>query len=262
MSMILMAKAMGIRVGNPLRKLVLLKLADNANDKGECWPSYQHIADHCECSKSAVREHISALIKQGFLAKENRIGTNNGKGNASNIYTLNLETPVPPKVTAPMPSESTPPVLPESIGVPPESTGMPLESIPPMPCGDTRTSHSSEPVNEPVIGETAGAVSESQAPEKINYQVILSSYHELLPEMPQVKILTDSRKKLIRTFWKKYNFNEQRWAAYLKYISGHCRWMLEDRPNGRGGFWKRKNLDYLITERCYVSVKEERANDK
>ncbi|MFT2542610.1 replication protein, partial [Escherichia coli] len=45
-------------------------------------------------------------------------------------------------------------------------------------------------------------------------------------------------------------------------IGGNCRWMLEDRPNGRGGFWRRKNLDYLITERCYVSVKEERANDK
>ncbi|EFZ60325.1 replication domain protein [Shigella flexneri K-315] len=38
--------------------------------------------------------------------------------------------------------------------------------------------------------------------------------------------------------------------------------MLEDRPNGSGGFWKRKNLDYLITERCYVAVKEARANDR
>ncbi|MCV4626767.1 replication protein, partial [Escherichia coli] len=64
------------------------------------------------------------------------------------------------------------------------------------------------------------------------------------------------------TFWKKFNFNESRWRAYLEFIGGNCRWMLEDRPNGRGGFWRRKNLDYLITERCYVSVKEERANDK
>ncbi|EPS9346017.1 helix-turn-helix domain-containing protein, partial [Salmonella enterica subsp. enterica serovar Montevideo] len=30
MSMNLMAKAMNIKVGNPLRKLVLIKLADNA----------------------------------------------------------------------------------------------------------------------------------------------------------------------------------------------------------------------------------------
>lgn len=40
MSMELMVKAMKIRVGNPLRKLVLIKLADNASDQGECWPSY------------------------------------------------------------------------------------------------------------------------------------------------------------------------------------------------------------------------------
>lgn len=40
MSMALMVKAMKIRVGNPLRKLVLIKLADNASDQSECWPSY------------------------------------------------------------------------------------------------------------------------------------------------------------------------------------------------------------------------------
>ncbi|HAF0500187.1 TPA: helix-turn-helix domain-containing protein [Salmonella enterica subsp. enterica serovar Bareilly] len=128
MSMNLMAKAMSIKVGNPLRKLVLIKLADNANDNGECWPSYQHIADHCECSKSAVKEHISALIKLGLMTKENRVGVNNGKGNTSNVYRLHLtSTPVPPK--------STP--------VPPEST-------PPVPPAGTRTSHSFEPVKEPL----------------------------------------------------------------------------------------------------------------
>lgn len=134
MSMTLMAKAMAIKTGNPIRKLVLIKLADNANDNGECWPSYKHIADHCECSKSAVRDHIDALISMGLLAKENRIGTNNGKGNTSNVYYLSLDNPVPPKSIAPMPSENT---------------GMPSESTPPMPCGGTRTSHSFEPVNEP-----------------------------------------------------------------------------------------------------------------
>ncbi|ENZ9368456.1 TPA: helix-turn-helix domain-containing protein [Klebsiella pneumoniae] len=134
MSMTLMAKAMAIKTGNPIRKLVLIKLADNANDYGECWPSYKHIADHCECSKSAVRDHIDALISMGLLVKENRPGVKNGKGNASNLYCMKLDNPVPPKSIAPMPSEST---------------GMPPESIPPMPCGGTRTSHSFEPVIEP-----------------------------------------------------------------------------------------------------------------
>ncbi|AID91027.1 replication protein [Klebsiella oxytoca KONIH1] len=122
-----MAKAMAIKTGNPIRKLVLIKLADNANDSGECWPSYKHIADHCECSKSAVRDHIDALISMGLLVKENRPGVKNGKGNASNLYCMKLDNPMPPK-----------------------STGMPPKSIAPMPCGGTITSHSFEPVIEPI----------------------------------------------------------------------------------------------------------------
>ena len=69
MSMELMVKAMKIRVGNPLRKLVLIKLADNASDRGECWPSYQHIADQCEISKRSVMNHIAALCESGLVKK-------------------------------------------------------------------------------------------------------------------------------------------------------------------------------------------------
>lgn len=130
-----MAQAMSIKVGNPLRKLVLIKLADNANDKGECWPSYQHIADHCECSKTAVRDHVNALIDMGFLSKENRVGINNGKGNTSNVYYIHLNRgAMPPKDTAPMPSDDTP-IAPDGIA--------------PIAPDGTRTSHSFEPVNEP-----------------------------------------------------------------------------------------------------------------
>lgn len=74
MSMELMVKAMKVKVGNPLRKLVLLKLADNASDHGECWPSYQHIADQCEISKRSVMIHIDALCECGLVKKELRPG--------------------------------------------------------------------------------------------------------------------------------------------------------------------------------------------
>lgn len=134
--MILMATAMKIKVGNPLRKLVLIKMADNANDDGECWPSYQHIADHCECSKSAVKAHITALITMGLLSKENRLGSNNGKGNTSNIYQLTLGNPVSSENTAPMAGKSIAPV-------PSKNTGGASESTVPVspagtPCGSTR----------------------------------------------------------------------------------------------------------------------------
>ncbi|WLH10337.1 helix-turn-helix domain-containing protein [Pseudomonas hefeiensis] len=94
MSMGLMVAAMKLRVGNPLRKLVLIKLADNASDVGECWPSYQHIADQCEISKRSVMNHITALCEAGLLRKEIRKG--GPKGNSSNVYFLTLDGGAPP----------------------------------------------------------------------------------------------------------------------------------------------------------------------
>ncbi|MBF9244626.1 helix-turn-helix domain-containing protein [Pseudomonas syringae pv. tomato] len=129
MSMELMVKAMKTKVGNPLRKLVLVKLADNASDQGECWPSYQHIADQCEIDRSTVRRHIKNLADQGLLRIENRAGP---KGNSSNLYFLTLEGGG---------TDSTP--------VGPKSTGVGTQPTPPVGPESTRTSHSSEPVNEP-----------------------------------------------------------------------------------------------------------------
>ena len=88
MSMRLMAQAMSIKVGNPLRKLVLIKLADNANDDGICFPSYQYIADVCEISRRSAMNHIEALIDMGFVLKKSR---KNKDGSSSNLYVLNLE---------------------------------------------------------------------------------------------------------------------------------------------------------------------------
>lgn len=87
MSMELMVKAMKTKVGNPLRKLVLVKLADNASDQGECWPSYQHIADQCEISRTTVKVHVRELEKAGFLRREYR---RKGELNQSNLFHLDL----------------------------------------------------------------------------------------------------------------------------------------------------------------------------
>lgn len=134
MSMELMVKAMKAKVGNPLRKLVLIKLADNANDNGECWPSHQHIADQCEIGHSTVRKHIAALVDMGFVTIKNRKGP---KGNLTNIYTISICY------------EVAPPVLADSTeGVPPDSIGMPPDSRPPVPPDSTGIYHSLEPINE------------------------------------------------------------------------------------------------------------------
>ena len=140
MSMGLMVAAMKLRVGNPLRKLVLIKLADNASDLGECWPSYQHIADQCEISKRSVMNHIAALCESGLLRKEVRKG--GPKGNSSNVYFLTLEGGAPPApgVVQQIHQDS-------AAGSPPSESPAPGGSAGAAP----RTSHSLEPVIEPVI---------------------------------------------------------------------------------------------------------------
>ncbi|EIA5959630.1 helix-turn-helix domain-containing protein [Salmonella enterica] len=137
MSMMLMVKAMQIKVGNPLRKLVLLKLADNASDQGECWPSYQYIADQCEISKRSVMNHIDELCKSGLLKKVFRKGP---KGNATNVYILTI------------------PGAGDSLGVVQEiHQGSAGDSLGGSAGAAPRISHSFEPVNEPLNTQAAKA---------------------------------------------------------------------------------------------------------
>ena len=90
MSMELMVRAMKAKVGNPLRKLVLIKLADNASDQGECWPSVPYIAEQCEMSVRSVQSHIKKLVEDGLVSVEERKSSNGL--NRTNVYTLNLRT--------------------------------------------------------------------------------------------------------------------------------------------------------------------------
>lgn len=98
MSLMMMTQAFKVKVGNPARKLVLVKLADNANDQGECWPSYGHIARECEMGRSTVKAHIKALAEAGFLHVQYR---RRGDTNSSNIYKLTLEEGKPIERTKP-----------------------------------------------------------------------------------------------------------------------------------------------------------------
>ncbi|BBJ59172.1 hypothetical protein EAS17NKHM_025680 [Enterobacter asburiae] len=162
MSMELMVRAMKVKVGNPLRKLVLLKLADNASDQGECWPSYKHIADHCEISRRSVMSHVAALCACGFLKKSPRKGVN---GNSSNAYILTLENgdaemlknfkPVQKKTRSPGAIDSPGGGEGDSPGGESGSPGSAADS-PGGGEGDSpRISHSFESVKEPVSKKTS-----------------------------------------------------------------------------------------------------------
>lgn len=57
--------------------LVLLALADAADDEGLCWPSVQTLSAKARASESAVHRSLRALEEAGWLDREHRSGSSN-----------------------------------------------------------------------------------------------------------------------------------------------------------------------------------------
>lgn len=247
MSMLLMVKAMNTKVGNPIRKLVLLKLADNANDQGQCWPSHSYIADQCECSKSAVKIHIADLIKLGLLIKENRVGGE--KGNKSNVYILQLNNPISPE-DKDMGCQKTQSGSPESIGK-----------------GNAKKPRmgrqkATEPINEPkntLSFDNDGwkNTSPKTEPNKsaIDYQAVADLYNEILGDLlPNVTKISEKRKKSIKSMMTRH-LNKHTLDAVQHYFRA-----FKDRAksfyfgNNKTG-WS-ANFDFVIRESTVIAVRE------
>ena len=83
MSFTAMAWASKQKVKSSSQKLVLLMLANYADDQDKCWPSKQTLAEMCCMSKSGICKIITQLETDGFLVTEKRDGT-------SSIIRLNM----------------------------------------------------------------------------------------------------------------------------------------------------------------------------
>ncbi len=84
------------QVKNPTTKLILMKLADGADESNRSWYSHKTLAIKCETSISSVRRHLSYLKKLNLIRIEHRIRTEGiMKGSqTSNYYYINIDTPV------------------------------------------------------------------------------------------------------------------------------------------------------------------------
>lgn len=66
-------------------KIVLLKLADNANDNGKCWPSMARIAHETELSERSVIRAIEDLKESNLI----HVNTHRKNGVKHNTYYIN-----------------------------------------------------------------------------------------------------------------------------------------------------------------------------
>lgn len=91
------------------QKLVLISLADQANDDGVCWPSIRRMRERTCLSERAIRDAIAWLTESGVLSVSHRF-------NSSNVYTITtasylpvLEQNTPPAPKAPPAPTAAPP---------------------------------------------------------------------------------------------------------------------------------------------------------
>ena len=123
------------------------------------------------------------------------------------------------------------------------------------------------------VEESASASEKTeQKKTSLSCEQIVDVYHQVLPEAQSIRILTDKRRNLIRTFWQKagkvtqqldgHKFTLSDWESYLSYIASNCRWMLENRPDQRTGrTWRRKSLEYFLNVDVYAKTREGACDD-
>ncbi len=70
----------------PLDKIVLMAIADHADDDGYAWPGMKRIAEKCSMEKRTVQRHVERLQEQQLLKVESR--QRNDGSSSSNGYTV------------------------------------------------------------------------------------------------------------------------------------------------------------------------------
>jgi biotin operon repressor len=89
------------KVGDPGLKLVLLKLADNADDAGFSWWTQKRLADECEMSRPTVQRKIKKLLERGLLVIVPRFGEDGRR--VANGYRVVPDSIPPPQNDTPPP---------------------------------------------------------------------------------------------------------------------------------------------------------------
>jgi DNA-binding transcriptional ArsR family regulator len=89
------------------QKLVLLGLADHADDEGVCWPGRRKLAEKCDLTERSVTRALADLEAAKLVERTAKFGESGVQ--AGVIYRLSIgATPVSPQGDASVPGRATP----------------------------------------------------------------------------------------------------------------------------------------------------------
>ena len=127
----------------PGPKFVLVSLADQANDRGACWPSIPQIASRCGMSERSVSRHLQSLESQNIIRREFVAGRGT---KIWLVFATENDSPTHDKLSPPPDTVSSP--TPDTVSPPHDNlsgVGMTNCHHPLTPCHPTPDTVSSKP---------------------------------------------------------------------------------------------------------------------
>jgi hypothetical protein len=98
---------------------------------------------------------------------------------------------------------------------------------------------------------------ESEKPKNCPTQKIIDLYHETLPELPKMLVISEARKSLISARWKQNPTMQsvERWKSFFEYVreSDFLMGRIDPKPGGRQ--WS-ADLEFLVTASSFAKVVE------
>lgn len=241
------------------QKIVLLSLADQANDHGVCWPSMAQIAVRCSITERSVRSHVAEMESSGILRRDVIAGRGtvyhiNIGGNTGTFDPFGSKKTEPcdqdtPEKFSSLPRKNFPPT-PETVSGNPGNVFRQIINNHQEP-SNTDTS---EP-DDSDLSHAEQSQSNDSAKQQIPYQQIVDAYHEALPELPRAVAMSDSRKRLIKSRWLEMLKSKRPDGTrrYTDVESGIAWWRLFFKTAGTNKFWMGENdrgwtanLDWLM----------------
>ena len=191
----------------PLDKIVLMAIADHADDDGYAWPGMKRIAEKCSMEKRTVQRHVEKLQEQQLLKVESR--QRHDGSSSSNGYTVVMNGTNREGV-----AESHPPM---SGMTPPHGTDdTPLTVIEPSEETTTTTLTLEEVFNEPEWLRTLAEVEQPDHEQRIriirwarNHEVAVLTQVAYSAAEGWAKYKTKN-KSLYNTFMNWVNMQEKR----------------------------------------------------
>jgi hypothetical protein len=226
MSVQALSAAFAVRGVSPSEKLTLLALCNFANERMECWPSQERLAEDTELGERTIWAALKSLEAKGLITRTRRTRVDGSR--ASDMITLNLEI---------LPAKSAKPTRKSG-----EACSQDMQGL----VAPVATLTTFEPSTEPSTKQDANASCVASGDATKAFQ----EWNDLARRLtlPTAKDLTPARRKAINARLATAGLDGWREALAAVEASPHCRG-----ENDRG--W-RADLDFVASAAKFQKLRE------